>query len=177
MGISAVSLMHVHCYGVQLFETSHGPHQEDDQASSFYGLNGPAKQVRRKRLKILQDKHLVSITQNLVGFLVVGIPDLIGADEQLKGVIDILIIEPLHLHILDLLHPLLLVAAELQLVLVAPEYLGLAAIAGQLAEDVVEIEHLVARAVAHQHQHRALVRFVSVLDQGLDAAVDLLLHC
>lgn len=54
--------------------------------------------------------------------------------------------------------------AELQLVLVAPQYLGLAAIACQLAEDVVEIEHLVAGAIADQHQHRPLVGLVAVLD-------------
>lgn len=164
MRISAVPLVHVHGNGMQLFEAGHGPHQEDNQPSSFYGFNSPAEQVRRQRLKILQDEHLVGITQNLVRLLVVGIPDFIRADEQLKGIIDILVIKPLHLHILDLLHPLLLVTAELQLVLVAPQYLGLAAIACQLAEDVVEIEHLVARAIADQHQHRPLVGLVAVLD-------------
>lgn len=92
MRISAVPVVHVHGNGMQLFETGHSPHQEDNQPSSFYCFNGPAEQVGRKRLKILQDEHLVGITQNFVRLLVVGIPDLIGADEQLKGIIDILVI-------------------------------------------------------------------------------------
>lgn len=92
MRISAVPLVHVHGNGMQLLEAGHGPHQEDDQPSSFYGFDSPAEQVRRERLKILQDEHLVGITQNLVRLLVVGIPDFIRADEQLKGIIDILVI-------------------------------------------------------------------------------------
>lgn len=110
-------------------------------------------------------------------FLIIGIPNFIGADKELESIIDILIVEPLHLHILDLLHALLLVAAELEIALIAPEDLGFGAVDAELAEHVVEVEHLVSRPVTHEHQHRALVALVPVLDQGLDAAVDLLLHC
>lgn len=177
VSVSAVPLMHIHDYGVQLFQTGHSAHQEDHQSSALDCLDGPAEQVGCECLKVLKDEHLVGVAEYLVGLLVVGVADLIGADKEFEGVVHVLIIETLHLHVLDLGHAFLLVGAELQVVLVAPEDLGLAATASQLAQHVVEVEYLVARPVAHQHQHRPLLRFIPVLDQGLDTRVDLLLHC
>lgn len=151
MRIGSVSLVDVHRDGMQLLQAGHRPHQKDDQSSSFDSLDGPAEKVGRQCFKILQDEHLVGITQYLMRFFVVGIPYLIGADEQFEGVIYVLIIKALHLHVLDLSHALLLMAAELKLVLVAPKHLGLTSSPTQLAEDVVEIKHLIARTIAHQH--------------------------
>lgn len=94
---------------------------------------------------------------------VVGVPNLVGANKKLKSVIDILVIQPLHLQIFNLSHTLLLMRAKLKLVLIAPQNLGLAATTTQLAEHVVEVEHLVSRAVADQHQHGSLMGLVTVL--------------
>ena len=175
--VSPVPLVHVHRYRMQLLQTRHGLEQEDDQPSALHRLDGPAEQVGRECLEVLEDEHLEGVSEYLVRFLVVGVPDFVGADEELEGVVDVLIVEPLHLHVLDLLHALLLVAAELEVALVAPEDLGFGAVDAELAEHVVEVEHLVPRPVPHEHQHRALAALVPVLDQGLNTAVDLLLHC
>ena len=112
-----------------------------------------------------------------MGLFIIGIPNFIGAHEEFEGIIDILIIESLHLHVLYLLHAFLLMAAELEVSLIAPEDLGFGAIDTQLAEHVVEVEYLVPRPVPNKHQHRALVALVPVLYQGLNTTVDLLLHC
>lgn len=143
--------MHIHCNSVQLFETRHGLEQEDDQPSTLNGLNSSAEEIGRECFEILENEHLEGITQDLVGLLVVGVSDFIGADEEFEGVVDALIIEPLHLHVLDLLHALLLVAAKLEIALVAPEHLGLGPVGAQLAQHVVEVEYLVPRPVPHKH--------------------------
>lgn len=109
--------------------------------------------------------------------LIIGIPNFIGADKEFEGIINILIIESLHLHVLNLLHALLLMTAELKITLIAPKNLGFGAIDTELAKHVVEVEYLVPCSVPNKHQHRALVALVPVLDQGLNTAVDLLLHC
>jgi len=84
--------MHIHRNSVQLFETIHRFHQEDNQSSSLYSLYGSAQQVGSQSLKILQNKHLISITQYLMRLLIIGIPDLVGADEEFKGIVYILIV-------------------------------------------------------------------------------------
>lgn len=66
MGVSSVSLMHIHHNRVQLFKAGHCPKQEHNQASAFDSLDGPAEQIRRERLEILQDEHLVGITKYLM---------------------------------------------------------------------------------------------------------------
>lgn len=52
--------------------------------------------------------------------LIIGIPNFIGADKEFEGIINILIIESFHLHVLNLLHALLLMTAELEITLIAP---------------------------------------------------------
>lgn len=51
---------------------------------------------------------------------VVGISNLGGADKQLERIVNILVIETLHLHVFDLLDSLFLVAGELKFRFVAP---------------------------------------------------------
>jgi hypothetical protein len=44
-----------------------------------------------------------------MGFFVVGVSDLVGANEQIEGVIDTFIIQPFHLEIFHLFYPFFLV--------------------------------------------------------------------
>jgi len=175
--ISPVSLVHVHGDGVELLEAGHGPHEEDHYPSPLDRLDGPAEQVGSNRLEILQNEHLVGIPQDLVGLLVVGIPDLVAADEQIERIIDTLVVESLHLHIFNMLHPLLLMTRKLQIVFVAPKHLRLVPILLYLGEHVMEIDYLVASSIPHDHQHRTLLRFMPVLQQSLNSTVYLFLHC
>ena len=175
--IRSVSLMHVHCEGVELLETGEGSHEEEDKTSAFDCFDGPAEQVGSQGLEILKDEHLEGVTQDLMGLLVVAVPDFSGPDEEIEGIIDTLIIESLHLHVLDLFDTFLLVTGELEVVLVAPKDLRFLPVGGQFGENIVEVDHLVACSVSHDHEHGPLVGFVSVLDQGLDTTVYLFLHC
>jgi len=139
MSIGAIPLMDVHDDRVQLLQTGHRPHQKYHKSSSLDSLDGPAQQIGCKCFEILQDEHLICITQYFVRLLVICVPNLVGANKQLEGVIDVLIVQPLHLQIFNLSHTFLLMRAKLQLVLIAPEHFWLAAPAGQFAQHVVEV--------------------------------------
>ena len=144
MCIGAIPLMNIHDDRVQLLQTGHRPHQKYHKSSSLHSLNGPAQQIGCNCFEILQDEHLKCITQYFVRLLVIGVPNLVGANKQLEGVIDVLIVQALHLQIFNLSHTFLLMRAKLQLVLIAPEHFWFAAAARQFAEHVVEVEHLVS---------------------------------
>ena len=60
---------HGHC--VELLERAHGPEQQDDYSSSLDGLDRAGEQVRRERLKVLEDEHSKCLTENLGRVLVV----------------------------------------------------------------------------------------------------------
>lgn len=169
--------MHVHGQRVELFETGQCSHEEEDNASALDCFDGSAQQVGSQGLEILKDEHLEGVTQDLMGLLIVAVPDFSGADEEIEGVIDTLIIEALHLHVLDLFDTFLLMTGELEVVLVAPKDLGFLPVGGQFGENIVEVDNLVACPISHDHEHGPLVGFVSVLDQGLNTTVYLFFHC
>ena len=73
--------------------------------------------------------------------LVVAVPDVLGCQEQLN-LIDLLLVQvALGLLLLDLLQPLLFVTGELQLLLIAPEYVGLG-LRPCLGQHVVQVDYL-----------------------------------
>lgn len=80
--------------------------------------------------------------------VIVGISDLSGGDEQIEGVIDLLIVESLHLLVLCLFHAFFLMTGELQLLVVAPEHVG-PGLHGLPGQDIVKVDHLVASPVSH----------------------------
>jgi hypothetical protein len=110
-------------------------------------------------------------------FLIVRVPDFCGADEKIKRIINIFIIQTLDLHIFDLLHSLLLMTRKLQFILITPQDLRFASTMTQLRQNVVEVDNLVTSTVAHHHEHRTLICLVTVLQQSLNTTVYLLLHC
>lgn len=106
---------------------------------------------------------------------VVGVPNVGGGDEELEGVVLVGIVEAaLHL-LLDLPHALLAVAAEAQLLLVAPQHRG-TRLHGGLGQHVVKIDHLILTPIAHDDEHRAEFLLNSVLYEGPDARIDPLPH-
>jgi hypothetical protein len=73
--------MHVHRDGVKLFQRSQSVEQKDYDTSSFDCLNSSAENIRRDALKVLDDAHAKSLTQDLVSVLVVAVPDVLGGHE------------------------------------------------------------------------------------------------
>lgn len=112
--------MHIHGNGVELFQAGHSPQEKDNDSSSFNSFNGSTEQVRSKGLKVLENEHLEGITQYFMRLFIVGIPDLGGADEQFEWIVNILVVQSLHLHVFDLFDAFLLVAGELKFGFVAP---------------------------------------------------------
>lgn len=150
--------------------------EEDNEATSLNCLDSSAEDIRGEGLEILQDEHLEGATKDLMRLIVVCIADLSGGDEQVKGVINILVVKSLHLLILGLFHSLLLVAGELEFLIVTPQHIG--AVVHRLpGQDVVEVDNLIASTIAYQKQNCAVMLFDVVLNQGLHPAIYLLLHC
>lgn len=93
----------------------------------------------------------------------------VGAgNEQLEWVIHIRIVQPLGLHALHLLHALLLMRAEPQLLLVAPQD-GRLDTQVLLGQDVVKVDNLVASPISDDDEDAALVAVEAIVEAGLDA--------
>jgi len=107
--------------------------------------------------------------------LIEGVLDVGAGDKQLEGVVNVRIVEAFGLHALDLFHAFLLVRTETELLLVAPEdsWLNSEVLFG---EDVMKVDHLIARAVTHNHKNAALIAVEAVVDAGLNPGVHLFLH-
>ncbi len=66
MCVSSVALVDIHGDGVKLLETGHSPQEEDDKASSLDRFDSPAEQVGCECFKILQNNHLIGISENFM---------------------------------------------------------------------------------------------------------------
>ena len=113
--------MHIHTECVQLFEAVDAVNQEDDGASALDSLDGSGQEVGGQSLEVLEDAHPVGVAEDLVGFMIVAIPDVGRGHEHFKW---ILFIE-FHLACFNLLvqlfHFLLSVTREPKFFLVTPK--------------------------------------------------------
>ena len=144
--------MNVHAHGVELLEAVYAVHQEDDGAAPLHCLYGPRQEVGCHRLKVLEDAHTVSVTENLVGLVIITVSDVGRGHEHLEGVL----LVNLHLARLDLfvqlLHLFLPVAGEAEFLLVTPEDIRPRLNSG-LGKHVVEDNDLVTSLIADQDEH------------------------
>ena len=111
--------------------------EQDDGTAALHRLLRPGEQVGGEGLKVLQRAHAVGFAEDLVGLVVVGyyhethkilvavaVADVGRGDEQLERVAFVDIQVASFDFLLELLHFLLPVAGEAELLLVAPEDVG-----------------------------------------------------
>lgn len=164
-----------HGHGVELLERRHALEQEDNDSTALNGLNSSGEQVGRKCFEILEDAHAVSVSENLLGLLVVSVTDVGDRDEQLKGILLVDFADATLDIALDLGLALLAVGAEAEILLVAPEDGG-AGCDLSLGEEPVQVHDLVLALVAHQDEETSVLGLHIVLDEGVDARVNDLFH-
>jgi hypothetical protein len=138
-------------------------------------LNRTREQVRRQRLKVLQHEHADGGAEHLVRVLVVRVLDVGRPDEHFERIVLVRLAGAAFNLALDLLHPLLAVRREAEILLVAPEH-GRPRTDGRLAEHVVQIHNLILAIVADQHKERALSEHHAIVDERAHARVNLLLN-
>mmetsp|Transcript_8347 Transcript_8347/g.23505 ORF Transcript_8347/g.23505 Transcript_8347/m.23505 type:complete len:243 (-) Transcript_8347:8-736(-) len=167
-------VVRIHGEVVELLQRRHALQEQNYDAAPLDRLHGAAEQVRRERLEVREDAHAEGFTEHLLRVFVVAVPDVGGRDEEVEGVVDVRVVQaPLDL-LLDVLRALLPVAAEAELLLVAPEHRGL--LRGYFRDHVVEVHNLVAAVVADDDEEAACLGVYAILHQGPDAAVHLLAH-
>ena len=71
--VGPVARVNVHAQTVELFETVQSFYEHYYQSASLDSLDGPAQDVRSQTLEVLQNKQVVSVTQNLVALFVVTV--------------------------------------------------------------------------------------------------------
>ena len=160
--------MHVHRQRVQLAEGLEVAQEKDNDAAALNGLHGASQKVGGQRLKVLQHRHAVRVTQDVLSVLVVRVLDVRARHEEREGVLILGVHQPARHHLLDLLHSLFLVRGEVELLLVAPQHVG-AGLHHRLAEHVVQVHNLLSRAIAHDHEQRPLVELDAILHQRPNA--------
>jgi hypothetical protein len=109
--------------------------------TSFDSFDGSTKDIWSDGLEILKDQHTKSVTQDVLGFLVVAPSDFSGAHEQVKWLFVVWVINSLFLELVYFLHSLLLVAGKSQLLLVTPKDTW-SSLDGHLGEQIMEIDNL-----------------------------------
>jgi hypothetical protein len=85
--MSSKTAVHVHCHAVQLLQRRHCFEKKNHAAAAFDGLDGAREQVWGHSLKILKNKHPISVSQNGMSFIVVAVTNLCRRDEEFKRVI------------------------------------------------------------------------------------------
>ncbi len=66
---------------MELLETGHGFEEEDDESSAFNGFDGPAEEVGSEGFEVLEDEHLVGLSEDFMGLFVVGVAYFGAGDE------------------------------------------------------------------------------------------------
>lgn len=61
-----------HCESVKLPKGCHRLQHEDNDPSTFYGLDRSGEEIGRNRLKILEYTHSISVAENFVRLLVIS---------------------------------------------------------------------------------------------------------
>lgn len=74
-----------HSHGIKLLERGHGLEQQNNHSPSLDGFYCPCEQIRRDGLKILQDQHPISISENLMGFLIISVNQVNSPFGQVAG--------------------------------------------------------------------------------------------
>ena len=122
--MSSKTAVHVHSHAVQLLQRRHCFEKKNHATTAFDGLDGAGQQVGSHRLKILKNKHSIRVPQNGVSFVVVTVTYLRRCDKEFKRVIlNSFDVDLASLRLFfNLFHALLLVRAEAELLLVAPQY-------------------------------------------------------
>lgn len=147
--------MDVHGQRVQLLEAVHAFQKQQDEAATLDGLHGAGEKVWRDGLEVLQDAHAIGIAHDLICFLVVYIADVLGGDEEFKGIFSVRISDASFHFLLDLLLPLLAMTGEAkQLVLVGPQDV-LAEFDVDIEEDVVEVDDDIFLSVTDDNEETA----------------------
>lgn len=77
MSFCSVPSVHVHANRVKLLQAGHGIEHHDAKSAPLHSLNRPAEDIRGDALKVLEHAHAKGLTQNFVGVLVVGVPDVL----------------------------------------------------------------------------------------------------
>ena len=124
VGLRLISGVHVHRQGVQLLQGRHAVDEQDDGTAALHRLHRPGEQVGGEGLEVLQRAHAVGFAEDLVGLVVVAVADVGRGDEQLERVVFVDIQVASFDFLLELLHFLLPVAGEAELLPVAPEDVG-----------------------------------------------------
>ena len=85
MALGAKSRVHVHRQRVQLAEGLEVAQEKDDDAAALNGLHGASQKVGGQRLKVLQHRHAVRVTQDVLSVLVVRVLDVRARHEEREG--------------------------------------------------------------------------------------------
>lgn len=121
MSFRSVPRMDIHGDRVELLQTGECVEQKHDNTSTFDSLNGSAENIGSDTLKILNNAHAKSLSQDLVGVLVVAVADVFGSHKQLNLVYLFLIQVTLLLKPPHLFNTLLFVTGELKFFFIAPK--------------------------------------------------------
>lgn len=163
MTLGPVSTVHVHGHSIELLERLHGLEQDAHETATFDSLDSTCQQVGRERLEVLQHEHAERVAEYLVRFVVVTVAYVSRGHEQFERII-VVDVEFAALDLLlDLLHALLAMRREAEFFLVAPEHTR-SRFHLRLGQHVMQDDHLVARLVAHDHEHRAMLESNAILD-------------
>mmetsp|Transcript_31326 Transcript_31326/g.99939 ORF Transcript_31326/g.99939 Transcript_31326/m.99939 type:complete len:481 (-) Transcript_31326:438-1880(-) len=120
VGLGAEARVHVHGHLVEPLQRLHVAQQHHDHAAALHGLNGAREEIRGDGLKVLEHAHAVRVAQDLVCLAVISVPDVGGGDEERERILVLGVEEPPLHHLLNLVHPLLAVARQVQVGLIAP---------------------------------------------------------
>ena len=113
MGFCPIAIVHIHGDLIKLLQTRHCVKQHHYDAASFDSLHGSTKYVWCETLKVLQNAHSESLTENLMCVFVEAIFDLFRRKEEFN-LIDFCFVEiALSFQLFDLLHPLLFMTRKL----------------------------------------------------------------
>lgn len=171
--LCSVSRVNIHIHCVELLQGLHGSQQKDDNPATLYSLDGSSQDIRSDRFKILKNAHSKSISQNLFCLLVVGVPHIGTGNKQLKGVVLVRIPNASGNLGLYLLGSLLTVRCEAQVLFVAPEHRRPGRHTS-FRQQIMQSDHLVLSAVAHDHKEASVVAFHIIPNKGGNAGVQFL---
>ena len=92
MRISSISLMTIHSKCVKLLQTSHRTQKQNYHTPSLNSFNSSAKYIWSNAFEVLENNHAKSVTQNSMAVFIVAVVDVSCSDEQLEGIIHIVIV-------------------------------------------------------------------------------------
>ena len=109
--------MDIHRQRVELLQAVHALQKQQHHTTSLNSFDRARKKVGGHGFEVLKNAHPVCVSQNLLGFLIVDVANLVESDEQLERILLVRFSDASLDFLLNFRFPLLPVASESQKIL------------------------------------------------------------